>query len=219
MESIFGEKMMKLLFENWREYLNEAQGEIVVALFGPTAAGKSTVRDIFVENGWKKVTSFTTRIPREGTKEEKSKEYKFTDKETFDKMLANQELMNVNTYKGEQYGIDKEQIQSHAPYQVLITDRTSVESLRKEVKELAKNIIFIYVTNPDKELLALRQKERFERGQITKEEYDKRVEELKKEIKAEPDILQSAEYVIREPTKEVTQEKARELAFELKRTA
>ena len=210
---------MKLLFENWRRYLNEAQGETVVAIFGPTASGKSTVRDIFVENGWKKVTSFTTRVPRGGTEEERTGEYKFTDKETFDEMLANEELMNVNSYKGQQYGIDKEQIRSHAPYQVLVTDRTSIDRLRQEIKELAKNIVFVYVTSPDKQLLALRQRERLEQGQISAEEYDKRLEELKKEIEAEPDLVQNAEYVIEEPTKEDTQDRARDLALELKRLA
>jgi len=210
---------MKLLFENWRQYLNESQGETVVALLGPTAAGKSTVRDVFVENGWKKLTSFTTRSPRTGTEEERSGEYKFTDKETFDKMTDNKELMNVNTYKGQQYGIDKEQIQSHVPYQVLITDRTSIDGLRQEIGQLAKNIVFVYVTNPDKQLLALRQKERFQQGQISEEEYDKRLEELKKEIEAESDVVQNVEYVIQEPTKEDTQERARELALELKRLA
>ena len=199
--------------------MNEAQGETVVALLGPTAAGKSTVRDVFVNNGWKKVTSFTTRVPRAGTEEEKSGEYKFTDKDAFDKMMNDGELMNVNTYKGQQYGVDKEQIRSHAPYQVLITDRTSVDSLRQEVRDLAKNIVFIYVTNPDKQLLALRQKERFEQGQISEEEYRKRLDELKKEIEAEPDVVQNVEHVIQEPTKEDTQERAKELAIELKRMA
>ena len=199
--------------------MNEAQGETVVAILGPTAAGKSTVRDVFVENGWKKVASFTTRSPREGTGEEKLGEYKFTDEENFDKMLSNKELMNVNIYKGQQYGVDKEQIQSHVPYQVLITDRTSIDSLRREVKELAKNIVFIYVTNPDKQLLALRQKERFEQGQISEQEYKERLEELKKEIEAEPNVIQNVEHIIEESTKEETQERARELALELKRLA
>lgn len=208
---------MKLIIENWRQYLNGAQGEVVVALFGPTAAGKSTVRDIFVENGWKKVTSFTTR-PSRGELEEKSKEYKFTDLETFNRMLTNKELINVNVYKGQQYGIDKEQIQSHAPYQVLITDRTSIENLREEMGNLGKNIVFVYVTNPDKQLLAFKQKERLEHGQITEQEYAKRLEELKLEIEAEPGVIESTEHIIMESTKEEAAEKARNLAIELKRT-
>ena len=68
-------------------------------------------------------------------------------------------------------------------------------------------------------MLALRQKERFEQGQISEEEYRKRLDELKKEIEAEPDVVQNVEYVIQEPTKEDTQERAKELAIELKRMA
>ena len=210
---------METFFETWRQYLNEAQAEVVVALFGPTAAGKSTVRDVFVENGWDKVVSFTTREPRAGSGEEKSKEYKFTDSETFDQMLSNKELVNVNAYKGQQYGIGKEQIQSHAAHQVLITDRTSIDSLRREITDLGKNIVFVYVTSPDKRLLAARQKERFDQGQISEEEYSERLKELKKEIESEPEMIKKSEYVIAEPTKEDTQERAKELAIELKRMA
>ena len=197
--------------------MNEGMGETVVALFGPTAAGKSMVRDIFVENGWKKIVSFTTRNPREGTREEKIGEYKFTDPETFDRMLTDEKLINVNTYKGQQYGIEKEQIQSHAPYQVLITDRTSVDSLREEIEALGKNIVFVYVTNPDKQLLALTQKERLEQGQISEEEYSMRLEELKREIEAEPGVIHSTEHIIMEPTKEEAEDKAKNLAIQLKR--
>ena len=132
-------------------------------------------------------------------------------------MLTNQELINGNVYKGEQYGIDKEQIQSHAPHQVLITDRTSVDSLREEVMGLGKNIVFVYVTSPDKQLLALKQKKRLEQGQISEDEYSKRLEELKREIKAEPEVVQNTEHIIMEPTKEEAEEKARQLAIELKR--
>jgi|1_EtaG_2_1085319.scaffolds.fasta_scaffold03532_4 guanylate kinase len=207
---------MKTLFESWRRYLmKEGRGEVVVALLGPTGAGKSMVRDIFVESGWQKLTSYTTRQPRRGTEEERNQEYKFVDSNKFEELRDG--LINVNTYKGDEYGISKEQIRNPAPYQVMITDRTSIGSLRNEIESLGKNIVFVYVTHPDKQVLALNQKERLAQGQITQEEYEERLGELRNEIKEEPNITKSVNYVIMQPSREEAEEETRQLASELKR--
>ena len=207
---------MKTLFENWRKFLiKEGRGEVIVALLGPTAAGKSMVRDIFVESGWEKIVSYTTRQPRRGTEEEKNQEYKFVDSNKFEELRDG--LINVNTYKGDEYGVSKEQIRNPEPYQVMITDRTSIDSLRQEVESLGKNIVLVYVTNPDKQLLALNQKQRLQRGQITQQEYEDRLQELRDEIREEPGITKSVNHVIIQPTREEAEAEARQLASELKR--
>ena len=52
----------------------------IVAVFGPTGSGKTYIRDVFVQNGWEKIISHTTRKLRD---EGESGEYIKTDLDTF----------------------------------------------------------------------------------------------------------------------------------------
>ena len=201
---------------SWGKFVNENKyNGTVVAVFGPTASGKSVARDVFVREGWEKIVSFTTRQPRPGSYEEEQKEYIFTSKAEFDKMSDRNRLFNINTsYAGNSYGTDKYALEK-SDRSVMITDKTSIPKLKREVAALGKKLVTVYVTAPPEELLR-RQARRLETGEYqSKEQLAKRMSELRKEIEREEKVKSLATYVIMEEEIPQTMKRARELANSL----
>ena len=96
-------------YNGWRAWRNETKTNgTVVAIFGPTASGKSVARDVFVDQEWDKVVSYTTRPPRPGSTEEEDGEYEFISPDEFESLHSQDRLLNVNkSYAGNAYGTDK----------------------------------------------------------------------------------------------------------------
>ena len=198
---------------SWTSFVNENKYRgTVVAVFGPTASGKSVARDVFVREGWDKVVSFTTRPPRPGSSEEDQAEYVFISKEKFGDLEKDNRLFNVNSsYAGNSYGTDKYALEE-SDRSIMITDKTSIPKLKKEVTALGKKLITVYVTAPPEELLR-RQANRLETGEYQdKEQLAKRMSELKKEIEREEKVKSLATHVIMEKEISHTMEKAKALA-------
>lgn len=75
---------------------------MILVFVGPTAAGKSTVMDIFVdEKGAKRITSTTTRDARDT---DADGEYKHLDARMFDDQLRGGAFCWHDTVRGKQYG-------------------------------------------------------------------------------------------------------------------
>ena len=82
----------------WKKFVLETKTNgTIVAIYGPSASGKSVARDIFVDNGWEKIVSYTTRPPRSAAEEEAG-EYDFISKDEFDNLLNKGRLINVNLF-------------------------------------------------------------------------------------------------------------------------
>ena len=80
----------------------EKNGKLVV-LSGPSGVGKSTItKEVLRRTGAAFSVSATTRPPREG--EVDGREYRFVDRPTFERMVADGELLEHADVFGEQYG-------------------------------------------------------------------------------------------------------------------
>ncbi len=160
--------------------LNENQefnnNGVVVAIFGPSGGGKSTAKSEFIKRGFKEIKSFATRKPR-GIEGE-DKEYDFTTREEFMSQLAGGKLINVNEYdaNSQLYGTKKELLEGDDNL-VMLTDITNVESgdLQEHVKDLKKEIIFVYAQAPDLATLSERHRNRRNSQEYTEEQYRNRM--------------------------------------------
>ena len=202
--------------KGWGTYLKENQGTgTVVAIFGPSASGKSVARDVFVDNGWDKIVSFTTRPPRPGSAEAENREYEFISPENFQDLYDQDRLLNVNlAYAGNSYGNDKEAIRA-ADKAVMITDKTSVMKLKKELRSLGKTVYAIYVTASPDELVS-RQLKRKETGEYeSPEQLAARMKELEKEVAKDEKVQSLADHVIQEDDIQATIARATQLSQEL----
>ena len=160
----------------------------IVAIFGPTGSGKTYIRDVFVQNGWEKIISHTTRKLRD---EGESGEYIKTDLDTFFNLMNAERLVNTNSYLGQWYGVDTlaatkdgkslEEVDKG----VLITDKSSVLTVKKELAEMGKKVIVVYVTGDPKALEAI-QKDRLRAGEYKEADgFLKRIKQLEKEFESE----------------------------------
>ena len=200
----------------WTNYLRENENSgTVVAIFGPSASGKSVARDVFVNNGWEKIISFTTRPPRPGSTEAENREYEFISPENFQDLYDQDRLLNVNlSYAGNSYGNDKEAIRATSNG-VMITDKTSVMKLKKELKDLGKQVYTVYVTASPGELIS-RQEKRKETGEYeSPEQLAARMKELEKEVAKDEKVQSLADYIVQEDNIQNTIDSASKLAQEL----
>lgn len=83
--------------------------KVIVLIVGPSGSGKSTLIGKTFENS-QYIRSTATRDIRPG--EVPGKDYIFTNKASFEKMLKNNELIQYAKYDGNYYGVTKEEIHS-----------------------------------------------------------------------------------------------------------
>ena len=174
---------MKLLFENWRQYLKESKSGRVIAIFGPSGSGKSRQKNIFKKHGWKELVSLVTRPPRG----EEDVEYEFTTEEDWLEQNENGELVNTNQYGGNYYGTKLEDF-LNAEKAILVTDETSIDGSKgdKDLKNIAakhgKELILVFSAPPSEEELEKRHKDRLDKGEYkSNEEYEERLARAREE--------------------------------------
>lgn len=77
---------------------------MLVIFYGRSGSGKSTMERLLESRlGFSRMSSYTSRQPREG--EIPGVDYHFTDKETLKKMYESGDLMELNEYQGNLYGV------------------------------------------------------------------------------------------------------------------
>lgn len=84
--------------------MNKKRGMLII-FSGPSGVGKGTVRDLFVDDESLNLAfsiSMTTRKKRQG--EEDGVDYYFVDRETFEKAIENDELLEYAEFVGNYYG-------------------------------------------------------------------------------------------------------------------
>ncbi len=138
---------------------------LLIVFSGPSGVGKGTVRKELFELEdlhLKYSISMTTRHPREGELE--GIDYFFVDKETFEKAIANDELLEYAVFVGNYYGPPKAYVESllEQGYNVML--EIEVDGAKK-VMEKCPEAISIFLMPPSFEAL-----ERRIRGRRTEEE-------------------------------------------------
>jgi len=124
--------------KDWKRYISEQvenDSHMIVAVFGVSGTGKTTLKRYFISQGWREIKSTTTRSPR--SEEEKltpeESEYRHTtDLEGFGRSRARGKLFNVRNYKGHMYGTEVEEFMKPGKA-IMMTDIDSIKELRQKV--------------------------------------------------------------------------------------
>lgn len=133
---------------------------LLVVISGPSGVGKGTVRKaLFSMNNHDLVysVSMTTRKPREG--EVDGKDYYFVSKEEFLKRIEEKQFLEYAEFVGNYYGtpLDKVEEQLDQGHEVVL--EIEVEGAL-QVREKAKDAVFIFIAPPSKKALYDRLKKR-----------------------------------------------------------
>lgn len=122
----------------------------MIILIGESGSGKTTILNKLVEKGFEKAINHTTRAKRDN--EENTKEYKFINKDEFNKMWENGELLQRAEFNNEYYGISTSSLKDNV---VCISIVDSVKDIKNRTKELdIKNVniitIYVYVSEQER---------------------------------------------------------------------
>lgn len=115
----------------------------MIILVGPSASGKTEVAKELVKNhGFKKVVTYTTRLPREG--EIDGKDYHFISLPDFIEKLSNNFFFEYVNYNGNFYGTAKSDLTLDS---VVILEPTGFKAYRDSDLE---HIVSFYLASDDK---------------------------------------------------------------------
>ena len=160
---------------------------LLVVLSGFSGAGKSTLtKKLLAEYDYAYSVSATTRKPREG--EVDGKDYYFVDRETFEKLIAEDALLEYNEYVGNFYGTPKEPVLRNLENGRDVILEIDVNGARQIMKQYPEAVL-IFVTAPSARELAERLS-----GRGT-ESVDVVIKRLTQSIKEKDDAL-SYDYLI-----------------------
>lgn len=158
----------------------DLQGKLII-IAGPSGVGKGTVishlKELHPE--WEFPISATTRDPRPG--EEDGVVYHFIDKDEFERMIEEKELLEYAiVHQEEYYGTIKASIiEALKQGKIVIreVDMQGLESIREVIPK--SNLVSIFLTVPNKQDLIDRIQNR---GSLPAEEIKRRMESAEKEF-------------------------------------
>lgn len=130
------------------------RGQLIV-LSGPSGAGKSTVlAEVFRRrDNLHFSVSYTTRAPRAG--EQDGVNYNFVSREEFERMIADNELLEYAEYVGNYYGTSLKVIHDKLEAGVDVLLDIEVQGAAK-VRKLCPDALFIFIAPPSFEELSRR---------------------------------------------------------------
>lgn len=133
---------------------------LLVVISGPSGVGKGTVRKaLFSMNNHDLVysVSMTTRKPREG--EVDGKDYYFVSKEEFLKRIEEKQFLEYAEFVGNYYGTPLDKVEERLDQGHEVVLEIEVEGAL-QVREKAKDAVFIFIAPPSKKALYDRLKKR-----------------------------------------------------------
>ncbi|CZQ84786.1 guanylate kinase [Trichococcus collinsii] len=152
---------------------------LLIVLSGPSGVGKGTVRQAIFSRGEREFIysiSATTRKAREG--EVDGKDYFFKEREEFERMIADNELLEYTEYVDNYYGTPIDYVRRTLDTGKDIFLEIEVQGAM-QVKERMPEGIFIFLTPPDMTELESRIVNRgTDESPIIKQRMEKAIEEL-----------------------------------------
>ena len=130
------------------------KGKLIV-ISGPSGAGKSTIvfKAIEGRTDFCFSTSVTTRAPRPG--EEDGREYFFIDRERYDQMVADGELLEHAEYVNNGYGTPRAYVEQKLAEGMNVVLDIEVQGAR-QVHESVPDAVMIFIIPPSMEELRRR---------------------------------------------------------------
>ena len=173
-------------------------GNEIIVLLGQSAVGKDTLAKKLNRMGYEYVISTTTRPMRTGESERNP--YIFTDNQTFEKLINNNELIEYREYKSANgelwyYGVEIKEIDKTKSY-VAVLDPVGLEGFKDF---FPKNVISIYLDASEN----IRKKRCIERGDYNRKEWKYRLESDNKMFN-EDFINKNIDYVVNAENDEYT---------------
>ncbi len=126
---------------------------LLIVISGPSGVGKGTVRKaLFEMDGHDLVysTSMTTRSPREG--EVEGIDYYFVSKEEFEQRIKDDKFLEYAKFVGHYYGTPKDKVDEQMALGKEVVLEIEVQGAA-QVREKARDGVFIFIAPPNKEAL------------------------------------------------------------------
>ncbi len=126
---------------------------LLIVISGPSGVGKGTVRKaLFEMEGHDLVysTSMTTRSPREG--EVDGIDYYFVSKEEFEQRIKDDKFLEYAKFVGHYYGTPKDKVDEQMALGKEVVLEIEVQGAA-QVREKARDGVFIFIAPPNKEAL------------------------------------------------------------------
>jgi guanylate kinase len=162
------------------DFINLKRKPILFVISGPSGVGKSTLCQHLLSNfpKLKFSVSTTTRPKRRG--EIEGKDYFFTDKVTFEKMIKEDRFLEWAMVHDNYYGTSKKMVEDlqNNGYDVLL--EIDVQGGLSIKKQRPKNASLVFIAPPHFKDL---EKRLFKRATDTEEVIRKRIENARKELK------------------------------------
>jgi guanylate kinase len=153
----------------------------LVLIVGPSGVGKGTVINRLKKRHPEFVypISATTRDPRPG--EEDGGVYHFVDRDEFEEMIKNNELLEyAQVHNREYYGTVKQPIMRALKEGKVVIREVDMQGCESIIDALpAENLVSIFLTVPDRQDLIDRIKKR---GKLPQEEIERRMKSAEKEF-------------------------------------
>jgi len=129
-------------------------GGLLIVISGPSGAGKGTVvKQLIQDDTYALSISVTTRQPRTG--EENGKEYFFTTREDFEKLISENNLLEHATYVNNYYGTPRKYVEEQIAMGKVVLLEIEVEGAL-QVKEKFPDAVLIFIAPPSLEELERR---------------------------------------------------------------
>ena len=156
---------------------------MILILSGPSGAGKDTVIDAWQEINplVKRIVTVTTRRPRSG--ETDGLDYRFVDREEFDRMVDTAELLEHKLVHGSMYGTPVDQVRQFEAEGRIVVLCIDVQG-GAEVKKLRPDAVSVFLMAPSLEELRKRLQDR---GSESDEMIELRMKNAVEEIQASKD--------------------------------
>ncbi len=162
----------------------EPAAGLLVVLSGPSGVGKDAVMDRLRQQCYplRFTVTATTRSPRKG--EVHGKDYFFVSNEEFDRMVAEDALLEWAVVHGNRYGVPREQVRKILQGGEDVLMRVDVQG-SATIKRKVPGAVLIFLAPPSMEVLVKRLSGR---GTETAEQLRTRIDNAVEEMKRLPDF-------------------------------